>query len=195
MSALFRTAKHSWVESTRAAKIEQLSKDLIKVFQVFVNPMADGTALALARRIFTAAARLNEYTMTEANDIWTVDLQEISGTDQDFYNKLEDMDLKPLGTATALRDNLPLENIRSRLGPDVIKQRLTKLCVVSPGIRFHHIAPGGDEYQAPVNLVKPRVLVSLREADPPPHNIANVDDQASHGDMVFYTMAQSLGLC
>ncbi|KAL1851302.1 hypothetical protein Daus18300_012607 [Diaporthe australafricana] len=191
LSALFRTTKHSWLDKTRAAKVEQLSKHLVKVFQVFVKPMADGAALALARRIFTAAARLNEYMMTEANDIWSVDLDGVTGTDQDFYNNLDDMDLKPLGTHTALRDNLPLENIRSRLGPDLIKQRLTKLCVLSPAIRFRHIAPEGDGYQAPVTLVKPLVLVSLSEAD----GVENIHDQASHGDMIFYTMAQSLGLC
>ncbi|KAI3395959.1 hypothetical protein diail_598 [Diaporthe ilicicola] len=100
--------------------------------------------------VITPAVMLNEYMMTEKNDIWSVDLDGNTGSDDDhFYIRLDDMELKLVSTAAVLRDNLPLDGIRSRLALDLIRQCLTKLCVVSPALRYQHIRPEGNGYRCP----------------------------------------------
>lgn len=130
--------------------------------------------------------------MIEADDIWTLELEGVTGAgEDDFYDRLETFDLKPAGTLAALHDSAPLDSIKQRLSMDVIKERLKKLCVVTPALRFQHIKTQGEGYGELVQLVKPQVLVALKEVPWPENKIA---EYALSDELVFYNMARSLGL-
>ncbi|KAJ0124445.1 hypothetical protein J7T55_005783 [Diaporthe amygdali] len=190
LSAVFRTADHSWLRSARNAKTDELCQLLVRVFKVFARPLGEDGAHQLARKIIAAAVELNEHMMIEADDIWTLDLDQIIGPETDFHSRLSDMDLKSVATVTALRDNSPLDSIRSRLATGVIKQRVEALCVVAPAFRYRHISREGYEYQDPVTLVKPQVLVALNEV-----SLAVPAQDGAALESPFFVMAQSLGLC
>ncbi|KKY31879.1 hypothetical protein UCDDA912_g08168 [Diaporthe ampelina] len=188
--AIFRTAEFDWVQSNRTAKIEAKSQDLLRAFHLFARPFADGRALELIRDIVTAAVQLNERIIIEADDLWTIELEGSTGSEDDFYDNMADYDLKPVGTLTALRDNAPLNTIARRLNMDLVKQRVKRLCVVTPALRYQHVHPQGEWYGDVAHVVKPRVLVALKEITP-----AGTLIQASlHDELVFYSMAKSLGL-
>lgn len=191
LSAIFRTANFDWVQSNRTAKIETVSQDLRRAFNVFARPFPEGRALELIRAIVAAAVRLNEHIMIEADDIWTLELEGLTGSEDDFYDNLEDFDLKPVGTLAAFGDSAPLDNIKRRFALDVIKQRLTKLCVMTPALRYQHIKPQGEEYGELVHVVKPQVLVALKEIAWPDQVLS---EHVLPDELVFYTMAKSLGL-
>ncbi|KAG6354629.1 hypothetical protein INS49_004647 [Diaporthe citri] len=191
LSAIFRTADFDWVQSHRTAKIEELSQDLRRAFQVFARPFPEDRALELIRAIFAAAVRLNEHIMTEADDIWTLELDGVTGSEDDFYDNLEDFDLKPVGTLEALGHSAPLDNIKTRFSMDEIKKRLTKLCVMTPALRYQHIQPTGEEYGEHVHVVKPQVLVALEEV---PGSEEVISEHVLPDELMFYKMAESLGL-
>ncbi|KAI7779321.1 hypothetical protein LA080_000992 [Diaporthe eres] len=191
LSAIFRTADFDWVQSSRTAKIEEISQTLRRAFQVFARPFPEGRALELIRAIVAAAVRLNEHIMIEADDIWTLELEGETGSEAGFYDDLEDFDLKPVGTLAALADSAPLDNIKTRLSLDEIKKRLKKLCVMTPALRYQHIHPEGEGYEELVDVVKPQVLVALKEV-PLPNDVTS--EHILPNELVFYTMAKSLGL-
>lgn len=191
LSAIFRTADFGWVQSSRTAKIEEVSQTLRRAFQVFARPFPEGRALELIRAIVAAAVRLNEHIMIEADDIWTLELEGETESEAGFYDNLEDFDLKPVGTLAALADSAPLDSIKRRLSLDEIKKRLKKLCVVRPALRYQHIQPEGEGYGELVDVVKPQVLVALKEV-PWPKEV--VSKHILPDELVFYTMAKSLGL-
>lgn len=190
--AIFRTADFDWVQSIRAANIEDLSQNLLRAFNLFARPFPEGRALELIRPIIAAAVLLSERIMIEADDLWTIELEGVTGTSEDdFYDNLEDFDLKPVGTFAALQASAPIDSIKQRLSLDVIKDRLKKLCVVTPALRYRHIQPHGEEYGEVVQKVKPQVLVSLKEI---PWSENTVATYAVHDELMFYSMAKSLGL-
>lgn len=157
---------------------------------MFARPFPDGRALELIRDIVTAAVELNEHIMVEADDLWTIELEGVAGSEDDFYDNMTDFDLKPVGTISALQDNAPLDAITRRLNMDLVKARVKKLCVVAPALRYQHIQPQGEGYGDVVHLVKPQVLVAIKEILP-----ANVmAEYVLHDELVFYSMAKSLGL-
>lgn len=191
LSAIFRTADFEWVRSNRTAKIEELSETLRRAFQVFARPFAGGRALELIRAIVAAAVRLNEHIMIEADDIWTIELEGVTGSEDGFYDDLEDFDLKPVGTLAALEDIAPLDSIKRRLSLLEIKRRLKKLCVMTPALRYQHIQPEGEEYGELVHVVKPQVLVALKDI---PWKDEVIPQHVHHDELMFYKMAESLGL-
>lgn len=189
---MFRTAKFEWVESNRAASIASLSDDFRKAFTRFTSPMPKGRPLELIQNIVVAAVELNEHIMIEADDIWTLKLYGSIGNNDEFYDKMENYNLIPVGPAVALRDNSPLDTIKDRLSLDVIKGRVKPLCVVAPALQFEHIEPDGNDYKDVENLVAPRVLVALSE-------IPAAQDEAEPGpappdEVVFFTLARNMGL-
>lgn len=190
--AIFRTADFDWVQSIRAANIEDLSQNLLRAFNLFARPFPEGRALELIRPIIAAAVLLSERIMIEADDLWTIELEGVTGaTEDEFYDNLEDFDLKPVGTMAALQASAPLDSIKQRLSLDVIKDRLKKLCVVTPALRYRHIKPHGEEYGEVVQKVKPQVLVSLKDI---PWKENTVAEYAVHDELMFYNMSRSLGL-
>lgn len=158
---------------------------------MFARPFPEGRPLELIRPIVEAAVRLNEHIMIEADDIWTIELEGVNNSEDDFYDKLEDFDLRPVGLLVALGDNTPLASIKNRFSMEMIKDRMKKLCVVRPALRYQHVEPDGESYGDPVHVVKAEVLVSLRQM---PWPEGTISEYVIHEELVFYTMAKNLGL-
>lgn len=158
---------------------------------MFARPFPEGRPLELIRSIVEAAVRLNEHTMIEADDIWTIELEGVNVSEDDFYDKIDDFDLKPVGTLQDLGDNVPLADIKQRFSMDMIKDRMKKLCVVRPALRYQHVEPDGESYGDPVHVVKAEVLVSLKQMPMPEGTMA---EYVMNQELVFYTMAKNLGL-
>jgi len=191
LATIFRTAQFDWVEQSRAARIEQISGILQNAFVIFARRIPRAQRMELTRNIVTAAVRLNEHIQIEADDIWTVQLSDLTGENDDhFYNNMEDFDMKPVGTTIALRDNAPLETISERLNPDEVRGRVEMLCVVSPALRYQHIEGDGLSFKDTADLVKPQVLVALQQL---PRAAGEEDPAAAEPDeLVFFNLAKSM---
>lgn len=163
----------------------------MRAFRVFARPFSEGRALELIRAIVAAAVKLNEQMIIEADDIWTIELQSVIGSEDEFYDNLDDFALKAVGTDVGLEDNAPLGSLKTRFSLDVIKERVKKLCVVRPALRYRHVEPHGEGYGDVVHQVRPQVLVALKELPWPEGTIAVY---TLHDETVFYDMAKSLGL-
>lgn len=189
---MFRTAKFEWIENARAASIASVSDQLRKMFRPFTSPMPEGRPLQLIGNIVVAAVELNEHMMIEADDIWTLRLYGAIAEGDDFYEKMENYNLTPVGNTVGLRDNSPLDTIKQRLSLDVIKTRVKPLCVVGPALQFEHIEPDGNAYKGVENLVAPRVLVALTEL--PPAQGEEEPGPAPPDEVVFATLARNMAL-
>lgn len=143
-----------------------------------------------AQNIVEAAVRLNEHIMIEADDLWTIQLYGLAGGD--FHASIKDFDLRPAGTAAAVRDSGPLDTISDRFSPQDLQNRVRPLCIIAPALRVQQIDGEQGTYQASVDLVKPRVLVSLRQ--PAPAAGAQVPPPGPPEELIFYTLAQNMGL-
>lgn len=159
---------------------------------IFARPMPKDRQLELMQNIVAAAVRLNEHIQIEADDIWTLDLYGATGENPDhFYNNIKEFDLKPVGTTIALRDSAPLDTISDRLDPEVVRDRVKLLCVVSPALRYKHIREDGRGYQDTANLVRPQVLVALQQL--PPAEGEREPAAAQPHERIFFTMAKQKG--
>lgn len=192
MAAIFRTGKFEWIGNNRATSIAALSDRLQRAFTRFTKPMPEGRPLELIRSIVVAAVELNEHIMIEADDIWTLRMYGAIAGGDEFYDKMENYNLTPVGSTLGLRDNSPLGTIKQRLSLDIIKERVRPLCVVAPALQFEHIEPDGNDYKDVENLVAPRVLVAVEE-------IPTAQDEKDPGparpdEAVFSTLAANMGL-
>lgn len=180
------------MRTIRAAKIEQLSQTLKRAFQVFAKPLGEDRTLQLIRKIVTAAVELSEHIMIEADDIWSIELEGVTGSDEDdFYNNLNDFQLKPVGSFDDFKNSAPLNTLTQRFSLDEIKTKIQKLCVVTPALRFQHIQSDGESYKEVVHKVKPQVLVALKAAA---SSEEGQDEYVYPDEQVFHNMAKSLGL-
>lgn len=174
----------------RAAKIEGLSQFLKEAFKVFAKPLGEENTLQHTRKIVTAAVTLSERIMIQADDIWTIELQGVTGSEDNFYNTLYDYDLKPVGSFDDLAKIAPLDTLAERFSLEEIKARVKKLCVVTPALRFQHIEPHGESYMEAAHMVKPQVLVALNSGA---STEEGQDEDVRPDEAVFYNMAESLG--
>ncbi|POS71444.1 hypothetical protein DHEL01_v210163 [Diaporthe helianthi] len=195
LAALFRTAKFDWLEQSRAASIEQVSRVMLASFNGFSRPIPSSQRLGLTRNIVAAAVRLSEHMMIEADDIWSIQMTGFTSGNQgsDFYTRMKEFDLKAVGTTHALRDNVPLETMSDRFNAQELRNRIRPLCTVAPALRYQRINGDGNDYDDSVFLVKPRVLVALSQA-PPPAQGQQTPAAAPPEEEIFYTLARNMGL-
>lgn len=178
------------MKTIRAAKIEELSQYLKRAFNVFAKPLGEENTLQHTRKIVTAAVALSERIMIQADDIWAIELQGVTGSEDNFYNNLEDFELKPVGSFDDFANSAPLNTLTQRFSLDEIKARVKKICAVTPALRFQHIEPDGESYMEAVHVVKPQVLVALTSGA---SSEEGQDEYVSPDEAVFYNMAKSLG--
>lgn len=158
---------------------------------MFARPLGEEKTLQLTRKIVTAAVALSERIMIQADDIWTIELEGVAGSEEDFYNNLDDFELKPVGSFDDFANSAPLKTLTERFSLDDIKARIQKLCVVTPALRFQHIEPDGESYMEVVHKVKPQVLVALKSGA---STEEGQDEYVCPDELVFHNMAKSLGL-
>lgn len=159
------------------------------IFSGFTRLINEHEGRGLVREIVSAAVRLNEHMMIEADDIWTI--PETDTTIRDFYTRPKAFDLKPVGTMSALRDNTPLDTISDRLSSQELQNRVSPLCIIAPALRYRSFDMAASDYDNPVNLIKPRILVSLKQAAPAGGQQAPA--AAPPEEPIFYVLARSMG--
>lgn len=158
---------------------------------MFARPLGEEQTLQLTRKIVTAAVALSERIMIQADDIWTIELQGVTGSEDNFYDNLDDFELKPVGSFDDFANSAPLNTLTQRFSLDEIKARVKKLCAVTPALRFQHIEPDGESYMEAVHMVRPQVLVALKSGA---STEEGQDEIVYPDELVFHNMAKSLGL-
>jgi hypothetical protein len=154
--------------------------------------MPEARQLRLIRNIVSAAFRLNEHFVIKADDIWKlVMIGHSAQSHEKFYPRMDSVDMKPVGTALALQQHAPLNTVSQRLAPRELRDRVQMLCSVAPRLLYQHIEEDGTKYKKPVALVKPQVLVALKQL--PPARGEPEPAAAEPDEVVFYTMATRLG--
>lgn len=180
---LFPAEDHPWLASTREAKIEELAAQLLKNFAIFAKILPDG--LDATRKIISHAVRLNEYMMHEAQVTYTLDLEDMTDSDDKFHNNLHKFTMTAVNTDSGSPVNVE-STMKGMLQSD-IRKHLYKICTIEPAFRSQSWS-GSETLElqhGPVNTeVKSRVAVgwALNRNNPP------------EKESMFYIMAQSLGL-
>ncbi|KAL1860359.1 hypothetical protein Daus18300_009272 [Diaporthe australafricana] len=184
-ASLFPRDDHPWLASTRAAAIEALASQLLRIFDVFSRPMNNG--LDLTRTLITHAVRLNECMLHGAEVIYTVDLG--TGSDDDFYQNLDNMTMSTVNTD--LGRTVPLRRVTRGQTQDYVRSRLYKVCVVEPALRYQSYQSSDlndPQYGPAVTVINSTVTVGwgLNRNNPPTISPPRKNN-------MFYIMAQSLG--
>lgn len=179
---LFSAKEHPWLASNRTAKIEELAAQLLRAFNVFANILPD--ALDLTRNIISHAVRLNEYMMHEAQVTYTVDLETMNSSDDEFYKNLNNMDLSAVNTDSGWP--VKVDSAMKGMLESDIRKRLYKICAIEPALRSQSWSGSDalDLQYGPVRTeVKSTVAVgwALNKNNPP------------EKESMFYIMARSLG--
>lgn len=152
---------------------------------MFSRILPDEDVVNLTQNIVSHAVRLNEYMMHNAEVTYTVDLESMVSSDDEFHNNLSNMTFSAVNTDSGW----PVKVESAMLGmlQSDIRSRLYKICVIEPALLSQSWS-GADElklqYGPSKTDVKPVVAVgwALNKNNPPP-------EKAS----MFYIMAQSLG--
>lgn len=189
-ASLFPRNDHSWLASTRTAKIESLASQLLRIFDIFASPMNNG--VDLTRTLVTHAVRLNEYMLHESDLIYTVDLE--TGSDDSFYQNLNSMNMNTVNTDLGRPVNVI--SVSRGQSQEYVRSRLYKVCAVEPAFRYQHVQRPylNDPPRGPVEtLVKSTVTVgwALNRNNPPTNNPPTNNPPKKKN--MFYIMAQSIG--
>lgn len=157
---LFSTKDHPWVASNREVKIEELTVNLKRAFAVFSSTHPD--ALGLMRNIVSHAVRFNEYMMHEAQLTYSIDLENTTGSDDEFYNNLDNMMMWAVKTDTGRR--MSVARATKGMPKSSIRRYLYKVCLIEPALRFQEWHGGVVQlWRGPViTQVKSEVAVGWR---------------------------------
>ncbi|KAG8164227.1 hypothetical protein KVR01_006145 [Diaporthe batatas] len=167
LAAMFRTAELDWVQQSRQNGIQQTSLEIQRAFTEFASLIPGPLRTQLVESIVTAAVRLNEHIMIEADDVWEIKIHGlIDEKAGGFFANARDFALTGCGTRWAKMARTPVETIADRTSAQDLRGLMRPLCALAPALRFRHMDREAEGYQDSVDLVKPRVLVFLRHSAP-----------------------------
>lgn len=181
-ASLFPTGDHPWLASTRQAKIEELSAELLRVFRVFARILPTG--LDLTRNIVSHAVRFNEYMMHEAEVKYTLELETAVTTHDEFLNSLQDVRMSAVNTDSGWTVNL--DSAMRGMRQSDIRSRLYKVCAIEPALRYQTWV-GSDALELEYGPVQTEVRSGVAVG------WALERNHRPEKESMFYIMAQSLG--